>query len=354
MVRLTILAALALIWAGGGANAAGPADPHLIPEARQVLSYLHSIYGKRVLYGQATNHGPGVGEYPNAVATYKAAGKYPALVSIDLYGWNPPHWGSSYKTVLQAYIDGARKWWEERHGLVTMQYHWGSPLRPDGTAWVGDPKDAPHVDVGRVVTPGTEENRAAMEDLRQTADYLQQLADARVPILFRPLHEIDGGWFWWTDRQKPENTAALWRMIYDYLVNRRKLHNLIWVYSAGVQKDPVEFRKRFYPGAQYVDIAGVDIYSNQAGQDYHTDAYQNYYDVMKQVAPGKMLALCECDTVPNPRVMASQGPMWLYCLPWWAPGKDNPPDWVKQVANDPLMVTLDKLPALRKTDSRKH
>jgi mannan endo-1,4-beta-mannosidase len=320
------------------------ADPQLIPEGRRVLSYLQSIYGKNVLYGQATNHGPGIGEYPNVAATFQVSGKYPAMVSLDLYGWNPPRWGESYRGVVQAYVDGAKKWWRERHGLVTMQYHWGNPLIKDGTAWLDQPKGAPRVDVGRVVTPNTAENLAAMDDLRRTADYIQQLADAHVPILFRPLHEIDGGWFWWTDRQTPENTAALWRMIFDYLVNRRKLHNLIWVYSAGDQKDPAEYRRRFYPGAKYVDIAGVDVYSSQVGQDYHVDAYQNYFDVMKQVAPGKMLALCECNAIPNPDVMSKNGPKWLYCLPWFAPDKDDPADWVKRVANDPLIITLDRLP----------
>ncbi len=326
-----------------GQVSAQPVDPKLQPEARAVLSYLHSIYGKKVIYGQSTNTGLGIGDWPNAEAMFKASGKYPAMLCIDVYGWNPPHWGESYRGVVASYVKDAGRWYRDKHGLVTMQYHWGNPLIPDGSAWVGQPKNAPKVDVGKLVTPGTEENKAAMEDLRKTADAMQPLADGHVPILFRPLHEIDGGWFWWTDRQKPENTAALFRLIYDYFVKKRGFHNMIWVYSAGVQKDPVEFRKRFYTGSSYVDIAGVDVYSNQAGQDYHADAYQNYYDVMKQVAPGKMLALCECDAVPSPAAMA-KGPTWLYALPWWAPGKDNPAEWVKQVANDPLMVTLDRLP----------
>ena len=337
-LALSLMAALAVH--GGSA----PADPHLQPEARHLLDYLRSVYGKQVIYGQATNHGPGIGDYPNVMDDFKTAGKYPALVSLDLFGWNPPHWGDNYRGVVQAYVDGAKAWWQVHHGLVTMQYHWGNPLIPNGTPWLDNPKGAPHVDVGKLVTPGTTENLAATEDLHRTADYMQQLSDAHIPILFRPFHEIDGGWFWWTDRDKPENTAALWRMMYDYLVGQRHLHNLIWVYSAGDTKDTVEYRRRFYPGDRYVDIAGIDIYSDQVGQDYHTSAYQNYYDLMQQVAPGKMLALCECNSVPNPQVMGAKGPRWLYCLPWWAPGKDNPADWVKQVLNDPLMITLDRLP----------
>jgi len=54
-----------------------------------------------------------------------------------------------------------------------------------------------------------------MDDLRQHADYLGQFAKARVPVLWRPLHEIEGGWFWWSDTKTPENTAKLWRMMFD-------------------------------------------------------------------------------------------------------------------------------------------
>lgn len=326
------------------ANAPAPADTHLIPEARRLLAYFHSTYGKKVIYGQATNHGLGIGDYPNAVADFNASGSYPAMVSLDLFGWNPPHWGDNYRAVVKAYVNGARDWWQQRHGIVTMQYHWGNPLSPDGTPWVNRPKGAPHVDVGKTVTRGTVENKVAMDDLRQTADAMQELADDHVPILFRPLHEIDGGWFWWTDRDKPENTAALWRMIFDYMVHVRGFHNLIWVYSAGDQRDPVEYRRRFYPGEHYVDIAGVNIYSDQVGQDYHKDAYQNFYDTIQAIAPGKMLALCECNAVPNPQIMQTKGPRWLYALPWFAPDKSNPVEWVNTVMNDPMMVTLGDLP----------
>jgi beta-mannanase len=74
-----------------------------------------------------------------------------------------------------------------------------------------------------------------MRDLKGHADYLEQLAKARVPVLWRPLHEIEGGWFWWTDSEKPENTAALWRFMFDYFTKERKLHNLIWVYAAALR-----------------------------------------------------------------------------------------------------------------------
>ena len=137
-----------------------------------------------------------------------------------------------------------------------------------GTFEATRPKFAP-IDVGQIVTPGTKEHEAAMEDLRRHAGYLEQFQKARVPVLWRPLHEIEGGWFWWSDTKTSENTAKLWRMMYDYLVHHRKLHNLIWVYSAalkagdhGKDVETIDYRKRFYPGEKYVDISGTDIYRN--------------------------------------------------------------------------------------------
>jgi len=174
---------------------------------------------------------------------------------------------------------------------------------------------------------------------------LQVLEDAGIPVLWRPLHEIDGGWFWWTDKENPENTAALWRLMYDHFTHVRKLDNLIWVYSAGVGKKEVDYRKRFYPGAAYVDISGIDIY----GVDFKTadQKYGEYYQAMAQVSAGKMLACGECDAIPDPSLMQKGTlPKWLYALPWWGtPSHRRPADWAVMTMRHDFIVTLDELPA---------
>ena len=62
---------------------------------------------------------------------------------------------------------------------------------------------------------------------------------------------------------------------------------------------------------------------------------------------GVMLALAECEAIPNPDRMASGGPKWLYCPPWWGPGKAHPPEWIKQTYNHDFVITADELPKLR-------
>ncbi|MDH7570248.1 MAG: type II toxin-antitoxin system prevent-host-death family antitoxin, partial [Armatimonadota bacterium] len=148
--------------------------------------------------------------------------------------------------------------------------------------------------------------------------------------------------------------AALWRMVFNYLTKEEGLHHLVWVYSAGLRAAgrgkevaSVDYRRRFYPGDAYVDIAGIDIYPNAyyGWGDFREDTYPKAWEIMREVAPNKMLALCECQGVPNPDRMDAAGPKWLYVLPWYVREKNwNPPDWVKKVYPHELLVTLDELP----------
>jgi mannan endo-1,4-beta-mannosidase len=212
-------------------------------------------------------------------------------------------------------------------------------------------------DFAAALQRGTKVHGELMRDLRGHADALEQLARARVPVLWRPLHEIEGGWFWWTDAARPENTAALWRLMFEYFVQERKLHNLIWVYASALRCGKgreglanVEMRRRFYPGAAFVDIAGIDIYPNALlglGPPQE-DTYAASFAVMQQVAPGKMLALCESEAIPDPDKLAASGPKWLYALPWWPEGKRHPADWIRKTYRHDHLITRDELPTWTK------
>ena len=340
-----------LLLISSAAAAIEPADKELIPEARVVLNYLESVYGQKTL---AALNGAG-----NVAGVLEASGREPAIVGFDLSGWNSPPWGKTYRPVVERTVAGAKAWWE-KGGIVTMQCHWIHPANPDGSAWRGKhgrKSASPPFDFEAALKPGTPQHEQLMRDLEGHADYLKQLADARVPVLWRPFHEIDGGWFWWTDQEQPENTAALWRLMFKYFTQERDIHNLIWVYSAALRCGKgkegvanVELRKRFYPGAEYVDIAGIDIYPNEyiglgKPQD---DTYRASFEAMLQLAPGKMIALCECEAIPNPDKIATEGPKWLYCLPWWPVGKKHTAEWVKKTYEHPAFVTLDELPKWNK------
>jgi hypothetical protein len=350
VIVLMIAAAWVLGAADPPARAVEPVDPDLSPEARRLLDYVVGGRDGRILTA-ISSYGGG----PPAVL--HKTGREPAVSGTDIYGFHRK-FGETYHNVVRAKVAHCKEWWHEKGGIVTLHYHWGLPGDPEGTAW-GDRKRNPNarIDLAKAVTPGTEEHGHVIRELGVTADYLEQLAGARVPILWRPLHEIDGGWFWWTDKERPENTARLYHLVFDYLVKERGLHNLVWVYNAAhvahragrkdaTFDDEVAYRKRFYPGAAYVDIASIDTYSNPDlgwGQPWE-DARGRAYDLMRLVAPGKPLAVGEDHVLLNPDVAKEGGPDWLYCLAWYSDCKK--PGWMRYSFNHPHMLTLDEIPLL--------
>ena len=304
-----------------------PVNPNLSPTAREVLNYLNSTYQTKMLCGYNV--------YVHTPDDYEQTGKQGAIWGRDIRWLTDP----------SAIANHAKR----HRYILTLHWHW---FYNDDSAWKSKRKNP--VDVGKVVTPGTPEYKQAITEMAAAADTLQILEDADVPVLWRPLHEIDGGWFWWTDKDTPENTAQLWRMMYDYFTHTRKLDNLIWVYSAGVGNKTLEYRQRFYPGAAYVDISGIDIYNVDFRND--VDKYWDYYNVMSQVSPGKMLACGECDAIPDPdKTQEGKLPKWLYALPWWGtPSRRRPVDWATYTMRHDFIITLDELPALGKGDIAPH
>ncbi len=301
------------------AQAIEPVNPNLDAPAREVLAYLESVYQHKTLCGYNV--------YVHTPDDYEQTGMHAAIWGRDM------QWLGD----LSEIVDHARR----HRYILTLHWHW---FFDGDSAWTGKRKKP--VDVGRLVTPGTPEHAQAMKEMAGVADKLEVLRDAGIPVLWRPLHEIDGGWFWWTDTKTPENTARLWRMMYDYFTRTRRLNNLIWVYSAGEGNKTLEYRKRFYPGADYVDISGLDIYHVDYRKE--VDKYWAYWNMMSQVSPGKMLACGEGDAIPDPDKMQDGTlPKWLYVLPWWgAPSAGRPTDWAIYTMRHDFIITLDELPAL--------
>lgn len=90
---------------------------------------------------------------------------------------------------------------------------------------------------------------------------LGKLQVAGVPVLWRPLHEAEGGWFWW-GRAGSGVFVQLWRMLYARLVEHHGLRNLVWVYtSAG----DCCTSHAWYPGDHVVDVIATDAYGKQVG-----------------------------------------------------------------------------------------
>lgn len=147
------------------------------------------------------------------------------------------------------------------------------------------------------VLPGGKYNDRYTAYLDIIADYAKQLGD--IPVLFRPLHECDGGWFWWGSATTDKETyKALYRYTEDYLTSQG-VHNFIYVYSPGGPVEEEKYLSR-YPGDDYVDILGFDYYNdyNTYPAEYSDDFFTNLdksCEVLGKIAgeKGKVSAISE-------------------------------------------------------------
>jgi mannan endo-1,4-beta-mannosidase len=126
-----------------------------------------------------------------------------------------------------------------------------------------------------LIKPGTGLNKKWNQSLGRVAEALDDLQKSGVVVLWRPFHEMNGGWFWWSRQSDPKGGnkkfKALWRYMFDYFTKKKKLNNLLWVYGVSGAAETASDKKSrknrsidyFFPGKNVVDIVGVDYYSDK-------------------------------------------------------------------------------------------
>jgi mannan endo-1,4-beta-mannosidase len=247
--------------------------------------------------------------YPLTIArwtdrAYDLTGKYPAVYGQD-FGFQG---GEDKDSTLArpALIEEAKRQW--RGGAIpTLTWHTVRPLSDEPVTFKDDVQGRlSDYEFKEVLTPGSALNKRWCEQVDVIAGYLKQLRDAHVPVLFRPYHEMNGGWFWWGGRPGKQGSAALYRQLYDRFVNVHHLDNLVWAWNVNAPNGPGMAVADYYPGADVADMLTLDVYG---------EFKQGYYDDMISLAAGKPIALGEVGYVPSPEVLKSQ-PNWTYFMTW--------------------------------------
>lgn len=224
-----------------------------------LMAWLADPASRQILLGQNCGHGEGnAGGYQRAFAEAapRMGGLVPMICGVD-YGWDRLEPGpiAAANAVLVGH-------WR-RGGLAEVSMHPSNPCTGRGT------QSCEGMDFDALLTPGTEAHRRWMADLKAAGDGLAALREEGVAVLWRPLHEANGGWFWWcSDRMpggawtKPGDFIRLWRQMHHYLAVERGLDNLVWVYAANARIDPrIRPVTEYYPGADVVDVVGFDVYA---------------------------------------------------------------------------------------------
>jgi len=288
--------------------------PNPSKEAVAVYRYLQDMKGKKILAGQMWAPW-GIDELKYLQTN---TGKQPAIRGIDFIDQR-----DNEKEVQYA-ID----WWKSG-GIPTIMWHWGAPGIGEG--YVNSKKA---IDIDKCFQEGTPENTAFWAELKVKADLLIKIRDANVPVLWRPFHELNGNWFWW-GKQGPDKFKKLWITVYDYLVKERGLNNLIWVLCYTGEPDG-----KWYPGDEYVDIAGADTYAK------NDEPQLKMFNEVKTIISDRLpIAFHECGIPPDPDKCLKQGAMWSWWMEWHTSHLEHlDKTYLKYVYDHDLIVTLDKVP----------
>lgn len=272
---------------------------------KKLYSFLKDSYGKYVITGQQCDGGINGNEFK---AIKNLTGDYPALLGLDLMDYTPSRtaFGASSSAVEKA-IEFANK-----GGIVTLCWHWNAPTEylnstansSDGW-WGGFYTQSSKFDIAKVMNGQDAKGKKLLDrDIKEIAKQLKRLEKAGVPVIWRPLHEASGGWFWWGAKGS-DAYKKLWKYLYNELTNTYGCNNLIWVYN-GQSAD-------WYPGDKYVDIVGEDIYP---GNHVYDPQVSRFKQAISYGSKTKITALTENGCIFDIDSAVSINALWCWFMTW--------------------------------------
>lgn len=248
---------------GQGAPRPRLIDSKATKETKALYNNLHRLAGKHILFGHqhATEYGHGWRGDADRSDVKSVSGSHPAVIGVDFSGLSgrPAEEIEQTKESLRKQIVATY----DRGGVTTVAWHFTNPVTPQTGFYWKDSVTAPAV---ASLIPGGS-HHAAYKAILKTVSELVNTARGKdgklVPMLFRPYHEFDGGWFWWG---KPhcsrEEFISLWRFTTSYLRDSLQVHTFIYTFSPDcLFKTEAEYTDR-YPGDDWVDVVGMDNYAD--------------------------------------------------------------------------------------------
>ena len=279
--------------------------------AKELMSFLTDNYGKYIITGQYAYGG----DNSELDLIYRTTGKYP-VVRFSNFEVPDQSFDGSFKEV-----DAAAEWYLNG-GISCVSWFWKAPsdkksgVRTDETDFdlskaVTDLKIAEltEEELRELYSKGTisKECYGLILDIDNMAGQLTSLKNRGVPVLWRPLPEGYGNWYWW-GAKGADSYKWLWNLLYDRLTNYFELDNLIWIWNG--QSDSTLVDKRTF------DIAAVDLYFN-GEKDYGNRYYEEFAAVQKFVGSDKLIAISECGCVPDMDAAFRDNAVWSFFGMWY-------------------------------------
>lgn len=339
-----------------------PVTPEPTESALKLYNFILANFKKHVISGVMTERPfENNGQYtPQDYSSqtelkyiYDASGKNVVLVGFDfLHASGKNSDQQWYQGYTHASLEMAKTVWKAG-GIPQFNWHWKDPMHDVEAFYTESSGNTPFTtfsitkaydEKNEKWKTDSDEYKAIVRDLEMIADSLLTLQEAGVALMWRPLHEAAGKWFWWgTDGAKP--CVALYKLMFDIFVNQKKLHNLIWVWTTDEAGDALDW----YPGDEYVDVVGRDYYYYP--REANHASLVGSFETVKEIFGGrKIVTLSENGSVPYPDEMKADGAYWSWFMPWygdyamegWA--NDNNAESWKKVMNDEYTLTLEDMP----------
>ena len=378
-----------------------PVTPNATESARKVYTFLRENFGKKTVsgmmisdqnfnydYGNMKLLGPGectpadsckfsdaevkwTGQ-TDIAEFYKRSGHYPAIGGFDmLFAAGGHHEEGWFRGYTENNLLMTEELWK-MGGIPTYTWHWkvgedtvfytqGSPagfnnpgctegvMGTSGTNTCFNYTKAFKGDKCQEIDETSQEYKDIVADVDIVSGYFKQLQDKGIAVVWRPLHEASGGWFWW-GTASPECYVQLYRLVFDRMAKTNKLTNLIWVWNINTDPkfgyDYSALNAAWYPGDEYVDIVAVDIYDPL---NDHNSAANYYNKIVSDVGTSKMIALSENGAIPDIDSIAEDKAYWSYWMTWsqtWSGNflEKTPADMWKRNLDDERIIALDNMP----------
>ncbi|WP_082053608.1 glycosyl hydrolase [Gordoniibacillus kamchatkensis] len=240
------------------------ADARATAETRSLFAYLNDVRGREILFGQqhATTEGISITAKDGTQSdVMNAVGDFPGMFGWDtlsLEGYEKPGMVGASQQQNRDNLIAVMKSAYEKGGVLTLSSH--MPNFVTGGSFY----DTKGMVISHIL-PGGDKQAQYNQFLDMVADFANNLKDDNgklIPVIFRPFHEQNGGWFWWgAPYRTKDQYKEIYRYTVEYLRDKKGVHNFLYAFSPGSPfNETNDVYLETYPGDDYVDILGFDTY----------------------------------------------------------------------------------------------
>lgn len=211
-------------------NSVNISDVNATAETRALFDKLKNSGKGDLRFGQQHTTDENISSSASQGDVYEMTGKYPAV-----FGWDA---GLALRGAEEAWIRCRQE--RQRQGARPEHHRCGQQRRHrDTVRTLVQPRHRQgfqrhHCRCFRTASrrqiPDTFNKE--LDAIAATAQQAKRSDGTLIPIIFRPLHENNGSWFWWgATHASASEYKELYRYIVDYLRDVKDVHNLLYAYS---------------------------------------------------------------------------------------------------------------------------